>query len=284
MFSKDHVSDNVYEYLTDALTAVERAAVERHLQQCDRCSKERAKVERAMKMLNAEASEPPGLSESYWENYWRSLEPRLAETPGPFSRMKGFVERTAEAIRPVLFSPRFAYGFIGFTLGAVVMLAILSPYLGRREQAGVTTVQEIPPRSTESASLSSAAEELTQPLLRFFQKAKAFLIAVKNLDESREPANNLSAQVETSRRLAEECRSLQHQVLDPREQQLLNELDIVLVQLSKVQDESDFPKLEVVREGIEKNNLVMRIRVHELAQEVRLLQASESESKAKRSF
>jgi len=39
-----------------------------------------------------------------------------------------------------------------------------------------------------------------------------------------------------------------------------------------VKDERDSLKLDLVKEGIERNNLVMRIRVHELAHEVRLLQ------------
>ncbi len=284
MFSGKHVSDKLYDYLTGSLAASERASMESHLRGCERCSKERLKVEQALKMLNAEDVEPPELSESYWENYWRTLEPRLKETPEPFSPIKDLLERLRRTRLLTIFSPRLAYGFIGFTLGAIVMLAILSPYLGRPGQSDLTTRQQVESPTVGSATPSSAAEEITQPLIRFFQKAKAFLIAVRNLDGSKEPVKDLSAELETSKKLAAECRSLRQQVLDPREQQLLAELDVVLIQLSKVQNEQDTPKLDLVKEGIEKNNLVMRIRVHELAQEVRFLQASQRESKSNERF
>jgi hypothetical protein len=56
------------------------------------------------------------------------------------------------------------------------------------------------------------------------------------------------------------------------------------VQLSKVKNEKDSLKLDLVKEGIERNNLVMRIRVHELAHEVRLLQATQAGSAGSNSF
>jgi hypothetical protein len=107
---------------------------------------------------------------------------------------------------------------------------------------------------------------------------------VKNVDESRETPGDLVSQQETSRKLGAECRNLKRLPLDPREQQLLSELDVVLVQLSKVKNEKDSLKLDLVKEGIERNNLVMRIRVHELAHEVQLLQATQPGPAGSNSF
>jgi hypothetical protein len=107
---------------------------------------------------------------------------------------------------------------------------------------------------------------------------------VKNIDESKETTTDFASDQETSKKLADECRNLRRLPLDPREQQLLSELDVVLVQLSKVNNERDSLKLDLVKEGIERNNLLMRIRVHELAHEVRLLQATQAESNKSDSF
>ncbi len=288
MIRKKHVGDRLYDFLSGSIGEAERVAIENHLTGCRQCSEERIKVERAFRMLNAEKIEAPDLGGSYWEHYWKALEPRLTKSLSPSSRVKELLEIWKDRQPTKIFSPKLAYGIVGFALGAVLTLGILTPYLGRKNQPEVTqtTVGQDGNQNsgTESASLNSFVEEISGPLLRFFQKAKTFLIAMKNFDESKEPAKDFTAKLETSKKLVEECRSLKRLPLDPREQQLLSELDVVLVQLSKVQDEKDSLKFNLVKEGIEKNNLLMRIRVHELAQEVRLMQVSQSGQNRTESF
>ncbi len=288
MFRKKHIDDKIYDFLSGNLPEAERVNVENHLASCKRCSEEQTNIEQAVKVLNAEKIGFPDLPEQYWESYWKALELRLKQRPSPSSAIREFLELLKPRQPETIFTPKVAYGVIGFALGAVVTLGILSPYLSKKSQPEVaqpmTGQGEVQSQATESASLDSATREITEPLIKFFQKAKAFLIAVKNLDESKETAIDLSAEQETSKKLAAECRNLKRLPLDPREQQLLSELDVVLVQLSKVKDQSDSLKLDLVKEGIESNNLLMRIRVHELAQEVRLLQATQKGSNQSESF
>jgi hypothetical protein len=280
MFRKKHVRDQLYDYLSGALPEEKRAAVQDHLGECPQCSEERQRVEEAIKAINADLRDLPTLPDAYWESYWKAIEVRL-KTPEP--RSSG-TERVLEVLRgretEGLLSPKVAYGLLGFVLGAVATFGVLSPYIGKKSQVEalrVTAEQaETQPATTDSPTLSSIAQEISQPLLHFFQKAKTFLIAVKNVDESRATPTDLASQQETSEKLSAECRTLRRLPLDPREQQLLSELDVVLVQLSKVKNEKDSLKFDMVREGIERTNLVMRIRVHELAHEVQLLQAAQT--------
>lgn len=281
MFGKRHVGDRLYDLLSGTLQEGERATVENHLTRCQKCSAERRKVEEAIQALNArrdESSKPP---EGYWESYWKAVEVRIKISQSPSQGLEKFLEIFRSEDTKGFLSPKFAYGLLGFALGTVAALGILSPYLSKKPQPEVAqqTAEQVQVQAaaTESPTLSSLTQEISQPLLQFFQKAKAFLIAVKNTDESKETATDLVSEQETSRKLAAECRNLKRFPLDPREQQLLSELDIVLVQLSKVKNERDSLKLDLVKEGIERNNLVMRIRVHELAHEVRLLQAAQAE-------
>jgi hypothetical protein len=289
MFSKHHVHDQLYDFLSGTIPEVERDAIEKHLASCPSCSAERKRIEEAFKVLDAHKPEMPALPAGYWDGYWRGVEVRL-RTSQP--RRTG-IEKLLEVVRggeaEGLLSPRFAYGLLGFALGVVVTLGILSPYITtKKSQTEVsqpaTAQAEAQQATTESSTLSTVTQEISQPLLRFFQKAKAFLIAVKNTDESKETATDLVSEQETSQELAAECRDLKRLPLDPREQRLLSELDVVLVQLSKVKNERDSLKLDLVKEGIERNNLVMRIRVHELAREVRVLQAAQTESNKGDSF
>jgi len=276
MVGKKHIGDRLYDFLSGALPEGERAAIEDHLARCQKCSAERGKVEKAIQALTTHERELPTLPEGYWDDYWRAVEVRIRNSQS----RSGLLEKLLEVIRGEdakgLVSPKLGYGLLGFALGVVATLGILSPYIGKKPQTGATqptTIQvETQSPMTESPALSSFTQEISRPLLAFFQKAKAFLIAVKNTDESKETATDLVSEQEISKTLAAECRSLKRLPLDPREQQLLSELDVVLVQLSKVKDERDSLKLDLVKEGIERNNLVMRIRVHELAHEVRLLQ------------
>jgi hypothetical protein len=281
MFGTKHVGDRLYDFLSGTLHEGERAAIENHLARCQKCSAERGKVEKAIQALNAHEHELPTPPEGYWDGYWKAVEIRIKTSRLPSSGLEKLLEiLRGEDIKSLL-SPKFAYGLLGFVLGAIVTVGILYPYISKRPPSEGTqpTAEQVQaqPGGTESPTLSSMTQEISQPLIQFFQKAKAFLIAVKNTDESKETATDLVSEQETSRKLAAECRNLKRLPLDPREQQLLSELDIVLVQLSKVKNERDSLKLDLVKEGIERNNLVMRIRVHELAHEVRLLQATQAE-------
>lgn len=281
MFGKKHISDRLYDFLSGTLPEGERAAIEDHLARCQKCSTERRKVEKAIQALDAHQHEFPTPPEGYWEGYWKAVEVRIKTSRPPSSGFEKLLEILRGEDTRSLLSPKFAYGLLGFVIGTVVTLGILYPYISKRPPSEVAqqTAEQVQaqPTATESSTLSSLTQEISQPLLTFFQKAKAFLIAVKNRDESKETATDLVSEQETSRKLAAECRTLKRLPLDPREQQLLSELDVVLVQLSKVKNERDSLKFDLVKEGIERNNLVMRIRVHELAHEVRLLQAAQAE-------
>ncbi len=281
MFRKKHVGDRLYDFLSGALQEGERAAIENHLARCEKCSAERRNVEKAIQALDAHQHELPALPEGYWDGYWKAVEVRIKTSRSPSRGLEKFLEIFRGEDTKGVLSPKVAYGLLGFALGTIVTLGILSPYLSKKPQTEVTqpTAEQVQaqPAATESPTLSSLTQEISQPLLQFFQKTKAFLIAVKNTDESKEAATDLVSEQEMSKKLAAECRNLKRLPLDPREQQLLSELDVVLVQLSKVKNERDSLKLDLVKEGIERNNLVMRIRVHELAHEVRLLQAAQAE-------
>lgn len=288
MFRKHHVHDRLYDFLSGAIPEAERDGIEKHLANCSRCSAERKKVEEAFEALDAHKPEIPALPAGYWDGYWRGVEVRLRTSHPRSTGIKKLLEVIRGGEAEGLLSPRFAYGLLGFALGVVVTLGILSPYITKRSQTEVRqpiAVQAEPEQArTEAPTLSTVTQEISQPLLRFFQRAKAFLIAVKNTDESKETATDLVSEQGTSQKLAAECRDLKRLPLDPREQRLLSEIDVVLVQLSKVKNERDSLKLDLVKEGIERNNLVMRIRVHELAREVRLLQAAQTESNKGDSF
>ncbi len=272
MLGKGHIANRLYDFLVGELEEAERASIEKHLQSCPRCREEKKKIEQALDVLNRDKVEIPELSDEYWKNYWRVLEPQLQERSP--SAAREFLERWRYRQPGKFLSPRLAYGFIGFALGVVVMLAILFPYVGRKSETESPTVTQSPAIQAESLDMNTATAELSEPFIRFFQKAKAFLIAVKNLDEPKEGIKELLPDRERVLRLAAECQSLQQQTLDPREQELLSELRMVLDQLSTVTAEGDASKLDLVREEIERNNLVMKVRVHEIAHEVRLLQTA----------
>lgn len=272
MFSKHHISNKLYDFLSGELAEAQRTSIEKHLASCARCSEEKKKLEEVLEALDQERPEVSELSEQYWESFWKTLEPSLEARPAS-PGVNELIERLkARRLAPVL-SPNFAYAMIGFALGAVVTLGTLVLHLDRKSDSETPAVAETQPLLTESAGMNHVADEISEPFIRFFPRAKAFLIGVKNLEEPKEGIRDLAAVQETVTRLAAECRTLRRQTLDLREHQLLSELEVILLQLSKIRDESDAPKLDLVKEEIEKNNIVMKIRVHELAREVQHLHA-----------
>ena len=277
MFWKKHVHDKLYDFLSSAMAEEERLSIENHLLRCPRCSEERSKVEQALKVLRTEMVQPPDLPESYWEQYWRDLQGRLRTHAFTPSRVRGLFEGF-KLHGPRILSHRVAYGLIGCAIGAVITLAILSPYLSEKEQTETILQQKPQLPTAEFTTLESTSPEASKPLIQFFQRTKAFLIAVKNLDKNKQTERLLQINEGTSKELATECLNLRRQSPDPQDKLLLSELDLILLQLSKITNENDYPKLETVKEEITRNDLLMKIRIHELAHEARLQQATQKRS------
>jgi hypothetical protein len=60
--------------------------------------------------------------------------------------------------------------------------------------------------------------------------------------------------------LLDECRSLKRTPLDPRSERLINDMEKIFLKVANSGDENGFPELELIRDGIERENLLYKIR------------------------
>ena len=88
------------------------------------------------------------------------------------------------------------------------------------------------------------------------------------LRNARDPGDfAVSAELERriSRQLAEESRLLRREPLDPRGSRLVDDLEKIFIGLANTRDEQWTQAVEIVRSGVEEENLLFKIRIAESA-------------------
>src|SRR5512134_2083771 len=93
------------------------------------------------------------------------------------------------------------------------------------------------------------------------------LICIVNDDFDAARSSDLARQRKVSRSLLQETRALQADLSgspDQRLQQLLQQLELVLLQIANLEIEHDLSNVELVREGIDREGLLLKINIQEL--------------------
>jgi hypothetical protein len=105
---------------------------------------------------------------------------------------------------------------------------------------------------------------------QWLERSKILLLGVVNEDLSGEVRPDFSHQRQVSRHLLTEARALNRE-LDPAANrqmlQLINQLELILLQIANLEAEHDLSAIELVREGVARNGLLLKINITELAQQ-----------------
>ena len=239
---------------------------EAHLCECSACREAyRAFSDTLVTMDTRSIEEPPRV---YFRTFWKRLAPRIAEhRPEPSDR-----RHDPEADRLKRWSaqilPRPAW--IGRLAGAAAFL-VIGILIGRLFLApggnGRTDGRRFAgsgPSKTEFASL----EDRTQ---RYIQKSKVLLLGIINFDPETEDVNtlNLDRQQQISENLVREAGTLKAELTKPAQQRLrrlVTDLELILVQIANLETEHDLSAIELVRSGVDRNGLLMKINLAEMMQ------------------
>jgi hypothetical protein len=103
---------------------------------------------------------------------------------------------------------------------------------------------------------------------QLLERSKILLIGIVNDDFEAARSSDLARQRKVSRSLLQETRALQTDLSgspDRRLQQLLQQLELVLLQIANLEIEHDLSSVDLVREGIDREGLLLKINIEELA-------------------
>ncbi|TAK53967.1 MAG: zf-HC2 domain-containing protein [Bacteroidetes bacterium] len=278
----------------DELPADEMQELMEHLASCSVCSSEFKKLETTLHVMNKRERVEP--DEAYWKQYWNTLSTSLENArTGKQPSQQQYNIRFASL-------PGWAYGVAAMLLIAVGLYLgkfLYSPEPAEHQQEIVSndtvlneqqrTKNEVqstevqPPISQQDQGQTlpehSAARTTTSntkrvtPIINvvdkearsYLNRSKIMLLGLVNSDE--EDPLSLSRQQEVSRSLLQEAIDLKPRLIETdqkRVKQLIEELEVILLQLANIEEESDLPAVELVKKGVDEKSILLKINMEEM--------------------
>ena len=233
-----------------------KGKLDRHVAACPAC----AELFREMKeTLEAMAEDPtPDPGPDFWEGYWDGL----------VSRMGREALGSGSALSPVRTSGRRFHPWTRLALGtaAAAALVLIGIFIGR-------TLERTPGVVTASTpTIQPAGPPAPNPLFvrtsHYLRRSKVLLLAVVNFDSATGDLYGLNPELQkrTSGELVREAAVLKMELkgADPRLEQLLSDLERIFLQIANLKAEGDLSEVELIRTGLEQNDILFRINLTEL--------------------
>ncbi len=226
--------------------------LEAHLASCPACRGMLAEFREVRETLGK--PQRPDMPAHFWEGYWERLIKRMDHEPPP---LPSLWERLF-SFMPVRWTPIMQIA----SAAAVLVLGI---FIGRTffKDTSQQTAQDATPNVAEVQQVAARSEQL-------LERSKILLIGIVNEDLSAASAQDLKHQQQVSRTLLTEARDLRatlRQSPDRRLVQLLDQLEVVLLQIASLEAAHDLASVELVRNGINREGLLLKINLEELARQ-----------------
>ncbi|GJQ19999.1 MAG: hypothetical protein HBSIN02_03540 [Bacteroidia bacterium] len=233
------------EALYGELTGPRRHQFDDHLAGCEDCRGAFQRLAEVSALMDHRERSEPTAAE--WTAFWNELEDRLTAGAKTETPRNSILDR----LRPVHIS--WAAGI------AAVVLVAFGIVIGQR--VGVPTDGDL-------GTHFSTAEKilLNERALNYLERSKVLLLGVVN-GGFVEPTSGLAREQEISRSLVTEAANLRQELTAADEQrlkQLIAELEVILLQLANLEQTADIPALEIIRGGVERQGLLLKINLEQM--------------------
>ena len=221
--------------------------LEEHLKECASCAGEFASMRSTLKVMDGR--ERPEPEPVFWQNFDEKLQQRILESKAWEIKVIPFRQRI----------PQWAWQTAAALIFVGIGVAIGRFYL--KEEAPVHNVQNIKPEiHTVSAD---------QETKRFLERSEVLLLGVVNTDPATEEAysSDFAHQKEVSRDLVHEASLIKPRLTDPRQRrlrELVSDLEVILLQIANLEAEQDQPEIEVLKSGVDRKGLLLKINLEQL--------------------
>lgn len=238
----------LYEYIAGDLSHEEVARIESHTAACASCKKELEDLRSILGTLPSSPAPSNRQTEEYWQGFVDTVERRtVARNAREFKSLWQSIESL------LVLRPRHAAvlgGSFALTAAAVFAWHIFSAPPAQQpfivEEAGTTSEEFTPERVSQ-----------------YFRKSKVLLVGLTNSKMPEDHAVDFSVERRASRELVREARYLRQQPLDRRSSHLIDNLEKILIELANLEETNDLPDVEIIRGGIQRENLLFKIRMAE---------------------
>ncbi len=230
-----------------------------HLADCAKCHAALTEMQQALSAMGAPVR--PVMPEHFWEGYWHRLVARMEKNeraaPKPaFVPSRLWIWLRAQWHEYPLFIP------VARTAGILALLFV-GVLVGHYWWPQRETPQFVSSPPAQIQPVQARAEQ-------WLERSKILLIGVVNEDFSDPAQSDFSQQRQISRSLVTEARALRREISPAANRQLLqlmSQLELILLQIANLEAEHDLSAVDLVRDGIARDGLLLKINIAEMAQQ-----------------
>jgi hypothetical protein len=248
--SHNRIQKLLYEFVRGELDPQLARVVESHLATCDACFSEYQIIREALRMLPTPPMKPSeARSETFWREFVESVDNAVQRQRPP----KVAANPVWDQLWSLFTFRRPALVVVGAMTVACVAIAlwISSPDGPESTHRTAQTVWGVQPDSVRLE------------LARYLRKSKVLLVGISNISAVHGERVDLSVEREAARTLIRQARYFDDTLSDERARQLVIALERILLELANIEQQADVPDVEIVRSGINQENMLFKIRMAE---------------------
>ena len=240
------------EYLDGQLTTGKLSAMQTHLDACELCARELAALARIKREASGfERKKAP-------DSLWFAIERELDATPENARPVSAGLARQWRRLADIVAGPAPAFKLAGVL--AVLALGIL---IGRNWQT--------PPETEVGRNAAANAErvEFVSRTNAYVEKSKVLFLGLLNADGDYVKTSDWSSERAMAGELVREATYLRANMPNKRSErvrQLVEGLEMILFEIANLEEEQDIEAIDLIRGGIDRKGLMLKIDIHDLTQ------------------
>lgn len=243
------IQEQLYDYLHDDVTDTDRKMIDRHLADCRECADVAASLRSSLKLVGPGSHPADQLPPEFWNSFASKVERRIQQDIMGTSLSSSLWEKIVSVV--------MAHQNLATSLGAAIatigiVMLLWNPWQDIQPPPMITDNPPTVPVSTKPDKVS-----------QYFRKSKTLLVGLSNLRMVEDQNIDLSVEQQVSRELVHESRSLRQEGLDPHSAFVVKDLEKILIELANIEKPRIEPQMELIRDGIQQENLLFRLRMAE---------------------
>jgi hypothetical protein len=240
--------------LYEELSKEDKPILEKHLKDCDLCRQEYEDMAAAMDAMSRRVRPEP--DREFFDGYWDRLAERMDRERVVQTGRERWWKSVFSGQRRVF--PRWAYQAV-----ASILLVVVGIFLGR---ILFTPDQAVDQATTMAQAVSEPVSQInvSQRAFDYIQRSKLIVLAISNFDsENQDPyVLDLPYQQQVSRELVQEASWLKEELSGRRNrrlQELVSDLEVILLQIANLEEESDVSVIELIQDGVKNRGILFKI-------------------------
>jgi hypothetical protein len=246
----------LYDFARGGLESTAHDEVRRHLAGCTSCRGELDGLRRTLSHLPEVHADPAAdCPPEFWQELLDAVDHQL---PPP-------AVRTPWSVRCMAFIDHIAgpAGRPSLAFGAVILLAVsaVTTWQLFRHETPPSVARPAVTRTTAPPAVTTRTADTR--VRNYMRKSRILLVGIANMPAGKDGPVDLKPEREASRALVREARYLRQQDIDPRSERVMEDMEKILIKLSNSREQTGFPELAIIRGGIERENLLFKVRITE---------------------